>query len=175
MGVVIVGFPGVGKTTSAEDRDDTIDLDLALFTKPDGEGNRTVDIDNAIPEYIKAINKARKKYRYVLVSVQDKLYDAMDDDDIPYLIVMVTSNVLLKGAYLKRYKERGDTSKFIERVRSNYKRCFDSAIKRHHSTVIIMDERTNMEDVLRLIDDGRISVYDTHKDIVLRDGDISDT
>ena len=138
-GIVIYGFPCIGKSTLCEGKEDEgIFLDLEssdyqwIFS--DEQKSMTAEERKGIykqknPEwpqnYADAIIEKRKKYDYIFVSFEGK--NQCIKHGIPYWIIF--PNYECKDEYIRRMRVRGNPEEFVQKIASNFdefvKGCYD--------------------------------------------------
>lgn len=110
-GMVISGFPGVGKSTlvkkAAKDKVTIHDSDSSTFAKDSFPGN-----------YVKHIKDILEKKENILISSHKEVRDALIKEEIPFLLVYPDKS--LKDEYMKRYEERGSGEKFLKLLDENF-------------------------------------------------------
>lgn len=122
-GLIICGFPGVGKSTAAQKMyRDVIDVESSGFRwKRDEDGFPTRnENENWVSDYVDYIEDLASKYgySYVFVSTHKKVREELENRRIPYIVVV--PNKELRDDYLLRYLRRGDKLSFIETVYHNW-------------------------------------------------------
>lgn len=128
---IIAGFPGVGKSTAAKNKDWMfLDIESSDYHwVVDGEGNKVCHPEWPI-NYVDAIMEAAKDMGkpqlYILISTHNEVLTELDKRGIYYNAVLPRS----KDIYLQRYRERGNTEEFITKLDVN----FDTFIKSVEST-----------------------------------------
>ena len=128
MGIIICGFPGVGKTTAERVCLEAIDCESSAFhwnfdpTEVNEEYPAGVIKENTqwVSRYIEHILECANsgKYQYVLVSSHREVREALDMRSVPYVVVV--PKIGLIDEYLARYVERGDCAEFIIKVYENW-------------------------------------------------------
>lgn len=106
--IVIVGWPGIGKTELVKSNKGYVDLDYP---------------GRPMPEYIEEIRKALVKGKKVLLPSWQKLRDALHDAGIAYTLVLPARD--LKTDYLVRYMKRGSEQKMIDVLNKNWEVFWD--------------------------------------------------
>lgn len=127
-GLVISGFPGIGKSTAESVYRESIDCEStpfhyvfdpntvnALF--PYGVEKEN---PNWVKEYVDFIEKSAKdgKYQFIFISSHLKVREELDMRMIPYIVVVPEK--CLKDEYLARYVKRGDCAEFIIEVSESW-------------------------------------------------------
>lgn len=123
-GIIICGFPGIGKTTAESVCREAIDCESSGFhyifdpTEVNAKNPYGVRKENPnwVSEYVNFIERCTKndKYRFVLASTHLKVREELDTRMIPYIVCVPT--IELKDEYLARYVKRGDSAEFIIEV-----------------------------------------------------------
>lgn len=150
--MIICGFPGVGKSCVASNRENIVDLESSAFSwiydpvnHPNGGRVRN---PNFPLNYINAIRSAQENFEYILVASHKAVRDALEAEGIPYIIVAPRKE--LKNEYLKRYLQRGSEIEFIELLNEKWDE-FLSDIATADVPVIWLDKGEYMSDVLGAI------------------------
>lgn len=128
---IIAGFPGVGKSTAAKNKDWMfLDMESSDYHwVVDGEGNKTCHPEwpiNYVDAIMNAAHDNMSPQLYILISTHNEVLVELDKRHIYYNAVLPKS----KDIYLQRYRERGNTEEFIAKLDAN----FDSFIESVEST-----------------------------------------
>ena len=128
---IIAGFPGVGKSTAAKNKDWMfLDMESSDYHWViDDDGNKTCNPEwpiNYVDAIIEAAHDNMSPQIYILISTHNEVLAELDKRHIYYNAVLPKS----KDIYLQRYRERGNTEEFIEKLDAN----FDTFIKSVEST-----------------------------------------
>lgn len=116
LGIVVSGFPGVGKShlaTSSKWR--VSDSDSSQFDKADFPRN-----------YVEEIARRRAEYDIVLVSSHEEVRAELERQKIPYQIVHPGSEC--KEEYLQRYRVRGSNESFVALLDKHWDRWIDGCL-----------------------------------------------
>lgn len=149
--MVICGFPGVGKTSVANNRVNILDAESSAFswiwdTESLEPGRRR---NPKFPEnYIRYIRENMEKYDVILVSSHQNVRYAMKKEGIPYIIV--APHAELKNEYLIRYLQRGSEFEFIELLNEEWGE-FLKDINDDCAPVIWLERGKYLSDVLGVI------------------------
>lgn len=112
MGVVIIGYQGIGKSTLANKEDNFIDLESSNFWYYDEETKQKVRWGNWAEIYTNIAMDLAKQDNIVFTSshqvVRDEL--AKKDDDVDVLITVCVPNKKLKDEWIKKLKTRYEES-----------------------------------------------------------------
>lgn len=108
-GLVICGFPGIGKSTFVENNKSVLDSDSSTFDKKKFPDN-----------YISRIKEVVSDGKVILASSHDVVRNALIGEKIPF--VLVYPDVLLKAEYIKRYEERGSPESFVKLLSANFEK-----------------------------------------------------
>lgn len=134
-GKVIAGFPGVGKSTFVKSHSDVLDSDSSTFDKSDFPAN-----------YIKHIRKTIDSGKTILVSTHDAVRKALVDNGIDFTLVYPDKT--LKQSYLKRYKERGSPSAFVDMMNDKWDSFVSGCESQKHCKHIKLKDGQYIADVL---------------------------
>lgn len=126
-GKVIAGFPGVGKSyITRQNPVDCSDSDSSLFHWLDGSSIGQPDIPH--PDwpnnYIQHIKQQLRRREFVFVSTHTEVLDALRRNDISYYLLM--PRVDRRDEFIERYRQRGSSREFIERLSANWNSFLDS-------------------------------------------------
>lgn len=107
--MIICGFPGVGKSM------------MAKF-------NRAIDLESTPFEkdwlrYAKVAKHMHDSGYVVMVSTHKELLDCFEQMEVPYTVVVPHIDDI--DAYLRRYKARGNSTEFIQKVMANWDKWLD--------------------------------------------------
>lgn len=117
--MVVCGFPGIGKSSVANNRVNLVDAESSAYSwiwdaeKPEEAPKR----NPRFPEnYIEAIQEERSVYQhdFVFVSCHKEVREALIYAGIPYIVV--APSLELKNEYMIRYLQRGSSTEFIEKL-----------------------------------------------------------
>lgn len=157
-GIIICGYPGIGKTTAARHSKKIIDIDSFNFShivdKETGiaENNKEFPI-NYINYIEKIVNK--NKYDFILVSCHTSVRLELSKRKIPFVIVAPRRECL--NDYLKRFLLRKENVDFIQKIYDSWNDWHDEILVSTHP-VIYLEKDETIEDVLPCD-------YDTYKTI----------
>ena len=122
--LIIAAFPGTGKsycvTNESDKFDGILDSDSSNFSwVKDSNGNNTSERNPDFPNnYIKHIKENIGKVEVIFVSSHKEVREALEREGIEYILVY--PNVFQKDDYIKRYKNRGSSDKFIRLLEANW-------------------------------------------------------
>lgn len=176
---IIIGFPGVGKTTMCKENLDCIDLESSAFIV---EGKRH---ENWYKEYVNTAIYLSKNH-HVFVSSHDVVQDYLEEkrfSSMPTMII-VYPDKSLKDEWLKRLENRYKTEDLLDRlnrqyinnsdknkraleyVEKNWDSCIEAIEKRQYFyklKISSIDQANNLESILEksmLYIDKRQSMYE---------------
>lgn len=122
-GLIICGFPGVGKSYAEQLSNDIADCESNAFHFPvdwehinEPEKMEVKEDKNWVNKYVDHIEDMASQYGkpYVLVSSHVEVRTEMDVRGIKYIIAVPKKE--LKDEYLSRYVKRGSQVSFIEKM-----------------------------------------------------------
>lgn len=149
--IVICGFPGVGKSSAANNRANILDAESSAFSwnwnteKPEKGRER----NPAFPgNYIKFIQENMERYDAILVSTHQAVRYAMKAEGIQYLIA--APYVDEKNNYMIRYLQRGSSIDFIEDLYGNWE-DYLSDLYNDGAPMISLGEGKYLSDILGVI------------------------
>lgn len=146
--IIICGFPGVGKTSAANNRANILDAESSAFAwdwNPD-DLEKGMTRNPAFPHnYIKFIMDNMDKYDVILVSSHQTVRDALMAEGIQYIIATPYSS--LRNEYMIRYLQRGSDIDFIEQLYEHWEE-FITSIVNDGAPIIWMDKGEYLTDIL---------------------------
>lgn len=104
--MIICGFPGTGKSTMAK-FSRWVDLESTPFRR---RGQWLL--------YAEVAKHMSDNGYTVMVSTHKEMIDALERIETPYTVVVPNVNDF--NAYISRYKQRGNTEEFIQKISSNW-------------------------------------------------------
>lgn len=126
--LVIAGFPGVGKSTAAEDEplffEDMESSEFHWINHVDDEGNITKVKNEEWPKnYVDAIIEKYKfsSKSYLLISTHNEVLEMLKLRGVRFIVVVPES----KEATIKTYHNRGNDEKFITSMSRNWDKYMD--------------------------------------------------
>lgn len=148
--IVICGFPGVGKSTAADNKV-MIDLessDYHWIMTPEGKVQHPEWPMNYISFISMLVNetdglKDYEDLKYIFTSTHKEVIKGLMTKKIPFVIVAPKS----KLKYIQRYRERGSSEAFIKSLRDNWG-CYMKDISSYGVPVIYTD--VYLGDILKL-------------------------
>lgn len=120
-GMIICGFPGVGKTELAKNKPMVVDLESSVYPKGDDWARW----------YVQDAIVGVRAGRVVLVSSHAEVREELSRLN-RFPVVMVYPYVNLKEEYRKRYIDRGSSEEFVERMMLDW----DSFLKEMRSNLL---------------------------------------
>lgn len=145
--IIICGFPGVGKTTVANNRRSILDAESSAFSwEFDPEKPYERKRNCSFPgNYIKYIKEQSERFDAILVSSHRRVMDALRAEGEQYVIVAPRRE--LKNEYLIRYLQRGSDIDFIELLNEKWDE-FLTDIENDGAPVIWLESGNVLADVL---------------------------
>lgn len=146
-GIIICGFPGIGKTSAESVCREAIDCESSGFHYIFDPTGVEKENPNWVSEYVNFIEKCAKdgKYRFVLASTHLKVREELDMRMIPYIVVVPRKN--LKDEYLARYVKRGDCAEFIIEVSESWNEWLDE-VEENAPAIIHLETGQVLSDIL---------------------------
>lgn len=182
MGIIVVGFPGIGKTSISFGKNNFVDLESSCFNIVDPVTNKKTKPDNWEKLYVSVAYDLAKQGKNVCVSnhslVIGELLDRRQQDSRldKYPIMFVYPKKNLKDAWIERLTERYNSSVHIDKdiadknkaaldaVAANYDKWIDAleSIDPNNSTaygnnvykIPIINVDYNLASILELFIDG---------------------
>ena len=147
--MVICGFPGIGKSTCANNKCNMDDAESSAFSHIFDPEHPDIRKKNpAFPQnYIDHIKTMAGVYGYdfVLVSSHKEVRKALRDNGIPYIVVVPKKE--LKDEYLKRYIKRGSPQPFVDLLYHKWNE-FLNEIEEESAPVVHLEAGEFLSDVL---------------------------
>ena len=158
-GMIICGFPGVGKSTAATKSREIVDCESTAFHYPadwafyaDNKNMgkpapKPVENPNWVSDYVDQIEimASENGYPFVLVSTHLKVREEMDMRGIPYIVVVPKKDA--KDEYMARYLMRGDRAEFIQTVYDYWDEWLDE-IETHGAPVIHLNKGQVLKEIM---------------------------
>lgn len=157
LGIVISGFPGIGKSTLSRKYANVLDLESSdykwIYDNPhieslDKESRKGIKSRSVNPEwpnnYITAVLNNLRHYDSVLVSTGKEVREALARRRIEYIVAF--PDKFDKHEYLNRYKSRGNNSDFISLIESNFENWIDEL--QNEKSKICLASNEFLEDAL---------------------------
>ena len=122
--MVIAAFPGTGKSFCVKNEgtkfNGILDSDSSNYSWiKDAKGNNTSERNPNFPQnYIEHIKENIGKVDVIFVSSHKEVREALEREGIEYILVY--PNVFQKDDYIKRYKNRGNSEKFIRTLETKW-------------------------------------------------------
>ena len=158
MGMIISGFPGIGKTTLQKNNSSVIDLESSDFKwiyqdseteSMDKEKRKGTDNRIVSPlwpmNYVQEIIKKAKEYDIVLISQNPEVRECLKENKCTYYVCFPKKEC--KQEYIERYRSRGNNEKFISLISENFESWIEAAEKEDNK--LIMEPGEYLEDTLK--------------------------
>lgn len=147
-GLVISGFPGVGKSTAAVEWRNkgykVIDLDSSTFSKGSTTlGNQAFDW---VTEYVNSIYQHQLEYDFIFVSSHDNVRTQMGNKGIDFYLVFPRKDQ--KNYYITRYKSRGSSEPFINMLNTKFNMFVDGCLNDKYGKQVILRNGLYLSDIL---------------------------
>lgn len=124
--IVICGFPGVGKTSAANNRTNILDAESSAFSwnwNPENLEKGRERNPEFPHNYIRFIKENMDKYDVILASSHQAVRDVLKAEGIQYIIV--APEYPRKNEYMIRYLQRGSDIDFIEQLYGSWGQFID--------------------------------------------------
>lgn len=144
---IILGFPGVGKSTCLNSKDlkwlDMSDSDSSKFDKSDFPNN-----------YIKHIHQLLDKKDVIFVSTHKEVREAILKDE--YIkknatVIIAYPDISLKDEYVKRYEQRGSSQQFINLLKEHWEEWIIDIEKEDCKKIILKSADEYLEEYVSQI------------------------
>ena len=143
--MIICGFPGVGKTTAAKERDDVIDVEssdyhydptdhLISLSWPRNYINKLADLNRTYPD------------KYILASCHKEVRKELDKRGVDYIIVV--PDIFIRWWYKLLYIKRKNSASFINNVMRNWDKWIWEIDHQHKHAVVHLGVGEFMTDLL---------------------------
>lgn len=154
-GIVVYGFPAIGKTTVCKKYENFIDLESSDYqwkfseeqlkmTAEERKGLDKVKNPDWPYNYFYAIEKARKNYDYIFVAFAGIEYCLKEK--ISYMRIFPTLDQ--KEDYIQRMRNRGNSEAFVEKMSANFENFINGCKNDKNSINIEMQKGEYLEDCL---------------------------
>lgn len=146
---IILGFPGIGKTTlfNNEHKLKFLDSDSTNFSWENKE--KTVRHSNWPQNYIDHILEEQDEVDAIFVSSHDVVRDALTKAGINYFLVY--PSLEMKDEYIQRYRNRGSNEKFVRLLEQNYEKWVQELMNQQGCTHIVLQPGQYLSDVMNRI------------------------
>lgn len=142
--LIISGFPGTGKSWCVNKWEGNdympqkfaIDSDSSKFYKPDFPSNYISHIKEKISE----------GYNKIFISSHKEVREALVAEGLSFTLVY--PEISLKEEYLIRYKERGNSSSFIEMMDNNWNRFIEECQDQEGCNHIVIPSMIFISDIV---------------------------
>lgn len=142
------GFPGVGKSTAAGDRESVIDLETTPFHL-DENGN---EVKDWVKKYFESIDdiEQKKTNKTVLLSTHKFVIMGMRVREIPFVVVAPEREA--KNDYLIRYIRRGSPIAFVLKMNEKWDEYMDDidTIEKQGVCVVRLKKDEGISDIIPL-------------------------
>lgn len=163
--MIVVGFPGIGKSTLASKHDHIIDLESSSFWKTDRNGDKTRPYDWCV-YYVQIAEHLSKQGYTVFVSSHPEVRKYLEKHSTEKYIV-IFPNTHLKDDWLKRLYQRYENTGLDKDLRAykymekNYLNSVEELISECRNA----DNRNNYSGtiIINKIDYGLLDLLHKHK------------
>ena len=150
MNTVIVSiFPGMGKTYIKESNNFKIkDINSVEYAYLEDSKKGRLDNPDFPGNYIKAITEAvnSKEYDFVFVSSNSVVREALNKAKIQY--VLISPKQSIKNELCERFKERGNSQRFIDKMYNNWNNYTNSIVNETYPLQIKFDINDSIDNDL---------------------------
>jgi len=143
---IICGFPGIGKTTLWNRKEELkiLDSDSTDFSWADA--SKTTRNSDWPKNYIEYIREKSEEADIILVSSHDTVRDALVKAGITF--VLVYPSLEMKGEYIQRYRDRGSSEKFIRLLEENYEKWVGELMSQTGCRHVVLQPGQYLSDVI---------------------------
>lgn len=124
VSMIICGFEGIGKTEFCKTTNlRVLDLETDSFAwiKDNNHKKRNPNFPG---NYIECLKACMGKYNIILLPSYESIRQELKNNEIHYLMIYPPTE--LKKDYIMRYRQRGDSEKFINFMIDNWDRFMES-------------------------------------------------
>ena len=156
IGMIVIGFPGIGKTSISFGKNNFVDLESSCFNIVDPVTNKKTKPENWEKLYVSVAYDLAKQGKYVCVSnhslVINEILDRKQKDSRldEYPIVFVYPKKNLKDRWIERLTERYDSSVQIDKDIADKDKAALDAVAANYDEWI---------DALERIDPNNVTAY----------------
>lgn len=146
--LIVAAFPGSGKTHCCNNFQDIYkmsDSDSSLFSWTTNEKGEKVRNPNFPNNYIAHIKENIGKFDVIFVSTHETVLDALEANDIDYVLVYPYNSLTNKEIWKNRLYLRGSDTKFVDFILDNWDSFLDSLSMRTKPIHFLLGEK--MENV----------------------------
>lgn len=141
--MIILGFPGVGKSTLAQ-KEGYQDSDSSLFSwAPTSRTRHPEWPDN----YLDHLEEAAK-FKVVLASTHAEVRKGLVARGIPFTLVY--PSLEMKREYIQRYVDRGSSAEFIELLESQYEKWIRELMNQEGCEHFVLTSGQYLSDILEV-------------------------
>lgn len=135
MGRIVATSPGLGKTTFAKENPSILNLDPVTYKyfgmeslSPEEvemrKGDKSRETNPDYPNnFIRVLKENTDKYDIVLIHAHVDVLRRLRQDRLEYTLVYPTKE-FFNGEILNRYKDRGNTDTFVNKMLGDYERDY---------------------------------------------------
>lgn len=146
MGIIVAGFPGIGKSYLTKVTDLKIsDSDSSKFSWL-APGIRNPEFPR---NYIEHISLQRHLNNLVLVSSHSVVRQALVDAHLPFILIYPHHS--LKDEYLTRFAKRGSDQAFIELLRNQWDNWISECRIQQHCRHIVLSPGKYLSDMIEFL------------------------
>lgn len=156
IGMIVVGFPGIGKTSISFGKNNFVDLESSCFNIVDPVTNKKTKPDNWEKLYVSVVYDLAKQGKHVCVSnhslvINELLYRKQKDSRLDeYPIVFVYPKKNLKDRWIERLTDRYNNSVQIDKDIADKNKAALDAVAANYDKWI---------DALERIDPNNVTAY----------------
>lgn len=156
IGMIVVGFPGIGKTSISFGKNNFVDLESSCFNIVDPVTNKKTKPDNWEKLYVSVVYDLAKQGKHVCVSnhslvINELLYRKQKDSRLDeYPIVFVYPKKNLKDRWIERLTDRYNNSVQIDKDIADKNKAALDAVTANYDKWI---------DALERIDPNNVTAY----------------
>lgn len=153
MGIIICGFPGVGKTFLSENNNKyrILDIDSSRFKWVQGYNNERTDVEiKEFPNnYIEYILSKKDDADIILIGIQKEVREVLNNMKVDYHIVY--PDISLKKEYFKRYEDRNDLPRFAINDIGLFEKIINNIEKENFPNLIKLKSGEFISDIIENI------------------------
>lgn len=157
-GIILSVFAGCGKTYVSNKYSNVCDLESSKYRWIYSEKSTDLSTEekkgtkDRVPNpewpmnYIKALLKATHEYDVVLIAQYEEVRELLQKMHIPYALVFPT--ISSKDEYIRRYRERGNNTAFVQLISDNYEIWIQNLYISPEPDKFVLETGEYLEDLL---------------------------
>lgn len=141
--MLISAFPGTGKSYYVNYGEGSEYMTEGFATDSDSSKFDKSDFPDNYIEHIK--NKIKEGYARIFISSHKDVREALVKNNLPFTLIYPKRE--LKDEYLQRYKQRGNSEKFVELLNNNWDLWLDELEQQEGCNHIVLESNQFISNV----------------------------